>query len=146
MQQKTETVPLYRVENPNIAGNPDGVKSHEALVGQWFSPSLNTALGYLRKSTQAFGTDSHPVDGAQLVIAHLPVGELEGHHVMQHPVAREMDVEGDNYVVPRDGSIETEVVALDPIVGDLRGNLGNLANQNEARQRISATIGEKALQ
>jgi hypothetical protein len=41
---------LYRIENKNIKSNPDGVISHDDLIGQWFTPSLDTALNYLRKS------------------------------------------------------------------------------------------------
>lgn len=58
-------VSLYRIENPNIAGTPDGVTSHEDLVGQWFSPNLDSTLLCFRKPTQTFGREAAPVDGAQ---------------------------------------------------------------------------------
>lgn len=143
---KPDTVPVYRVENPNIAVAPNGVTSHEELVGQWFSPNLDSALGYLRKSTQTFGKDAGPIDGAQLVVAELPLGELEAHHVSQHPIASGMDVEGDNYIVPRDGSIPTEVIPLDETLGGLQGQLGNTEKFAEAKERVHAMLGQVAVE
>lgn len=96
MSQKQAESPavLYRIENPSAYSVPNGETSHAELVGQWFSPNLDTALNYLRKSTQTFGKDAHPIDGAQLVIASLPMDQLETHHVSHHPIAATMDVEG----------------------------------------------------
>jgi hypothetical protein len=140
------TTTVYRVENPTIQSTPNGVTSHEDLVGQWFSPNVDTALNYLRKSTQTFGKNAGPVDGAQLVVAHVPTTQLDGLHVSRHPVAASMDVENDNYIVPRDGSIPTDVIPLDETIGDLRGQLGNFNKQREARQRIHAMLGEVAVE
>lgn len=96
MSQKQAESPavLYRIENPSAYSVPNGETSHAELVGQWFSPNLDTALNYLRKSTQTFGKDAHPIDGAQLVIASLSMDQLETHHVSHHPIAATMDVEG----------------------------------------------------
>lgn len=142
---KQDAVPVYRVENPNIPGNPNGVTSHDELIGQWFSPNLDSALSYLRKSTQTFGKDAGPIDGAQLVIAQLPADELEAHHVSLHPIASGMDVEGDNYIVPRDGNVPTEVIPLDETLGGLQGQLGNTEKLAEAKERIHAMLGQVAV-
>lgn len=136
------TTPVYRIENPDIQAMPDGVTSHEELVGQWFSPNLDTALRYLRKSTQTFGKVIKPVDGAQLVVAYVPTERLSHLHVSQHPIGANMDVENDNYIVPRDGSVRTDIVPLDEVIGDLRGQLGNFNKKKEARQRIHSLLGE----
>src|SRR5450432_2320438 len=139
----SETVKLYRIENPTIPArhNPDtplvSSTSHPDIVGQWFSPNLTTASHYLRKSTQTFGKDAHPVGGAQLVIAEVPTDQLAGYHVFQHPTAKHMDVEGDNYIIPRDGSAPIWEVPLDPIIEDLKGRLGNIQNLQEAQRRIA---------
>ncbi len=140
------TTPVYRVENPHISGTPNGITSHEDLVGQWFSPNVDTALNYLRKSTQTFGKDAAPVDGAQLVVAHVPTEQLDGLHVSRHPIAASMDVENDNYIVPRDGSVPTEVIPLDETLGDLRGQLGRFDKHQEARQRVHAMLGAVAVE
>ncbi len=138
-----EETKLFRVENPEITNrNPESSVSHPALVGQWFSPELNAATQYLRKATQTFGHKSEVVDGAQLVIAKVPELVLPELHVARHPIARSMDVEGDNYLVPRDGTFPLTVVGLDPLIGDLRGKLGNLNNLNEAKRRIVNYLGE----
>lgn len=138
-------VPVYRVENPNIAAHPDGVTSHEELVGQWFSPNLSTATDYLRKSTQTFGPDAHVVDGAQLVVAYVPADKLDEHHVSRNSIAAGMDVENDNYIIPRDSSYRMTTVPLDETIGDLRGKLGNFVKLTEAKRRVAARVGQLAL-
>jgi hypothetical protein len=139
---ETPTVPLYRIENPTIAANPNGVTSHEDLVGQWFTPRLDAATSYLRKSTQTFGKDAHPVEGAQLVVADVPADQVEALHVSRHPVASAMDVENDNYIVPRSGQFNTTTIPLDETVGDLRGQLGRVDKLQEARQRIAGLVAQ----
>jgi len=140
-------IPLYRIENPIHPSprTPDGIVSHEDLVGQWFSPNLDTALRYLRKSSQTFGPDSGPVDGTQLVVAHVPESGLEALHVSQNNTARGMDVENDNYLVPRDGSVDIDTIPLDETIGDLRGQLGKMDRFREASDRIHAAIGAVAV-
>lgn len=137
-----ETVRLYRIENPTLLSEPDGITSHKDLKGQWFSPNVDTALNYLRKSTQKFGKEAGPVDGAQLVVAEVPADRLESMHVSANPIAAEMDVENDNYLVPRDGSLPTEIIPLDEVLGDLRGHLGNFQKLKEARSRIKSLFEE----
>jgi hypothetical protein len=146
--QKTETTTLFRIENPvhPKPRTPDGVVSHEDLVGQWFTPNLDKALSYLPKSTQTFGRCAAPVDGAQLVVAHVPEDQLDGLHVSRHPIAASMDVENDNYIVPRDGSVPTDVIPLDETIAELRGQLGNFNKQREARERVHAMLGGVAVE
>lgn len=138
------TIPVYRVENPNIPGRPDGVTSHQDLVGQWFSPNLNTALGYMRKSTAKSKETGRPIEGTRLVVAQVPSSDLDGYHVSQHPIASQMDVERDNYLIPRDGSIPSEEIALDPIVAELGGQMGNFLKFSEAKQRVVMHLGDLA--
>lgn len=140
-----ETTNLYRVENPTIPANPNGIVSHEDLVGQWFAPDIDTATDYLRKSTQTFGRDSQVIDGAQLVIAEVLTEDLDKYHVTRNPTSAKMDVESNNYVLPRDGSIAMREVPLDEIIDDLRGNLGNFLKLAEAKRRIVALIAIQSL-
>lgn len=140
---------LFRVENPTIEAQPDGETSHEALVGQWFSPNVNKALSpqYLRKSTQT--RDRHPqlADGAQLVIATVPTDRLASYHVSEHPIASNMDVESEDYIIPRDGTVPTEVIPLDSVLDELRGSgLSSFQNSMEARRRVIAHLGELSAQ
>jgi hypothetical protein len=143
--QTPATVQMYRVENPTIQSRPNGVTSHEDLVGQWFTPNLNAALVYLRKSTQTFGQQAGPIDGAQLVVARVSVDKVEDYHVAKNPTAAGMDVEQDNYLLPRDGSISIETLPLDDTVGELRGKLGNLQNFTEAKRRVIEHLGGTGL-
>ena len=146
MSEAPKTTLVYRIENPNIVSTPNGVTSHEDLIGQWFTPNVDTALGYLRKSTQTFGRDAAPVDGAQLVIAHVPDEQLDAMHVSHHPIAASMDVESDNYIVPRDGSVQIDVISLDKTIGDLRGQLGNIDKYREACERVHIMLGAVAVE
>jgi hypothetical protein len=134
---QTETTTLFRIENPNIYDEPDGKNSHADLVGQWFTPNLETATNYLRKSTQTFGRKANPVDGARLVIAQIPSDKLEGLHVSLHPVASTMDVEKDNYLIPRDGAVTIAEIPLDEVLDGLRGKLGNYNNLKEAKRLVA---------
>lgn len=134
-QEAINTVPLYRIENPHHPNprTPDGITSHEAIVDGWFSDSLETTINYLKKYAQENG---QPIDGSQLAVAHVPLKQLNTLHVSQHEIARNMDVEHDNYIVPRDGSIDIDVIPLDPVIGDLRGKLNRPAVLHEALERI----------
>jgi hypothetical protein len=139
-ESQPDSVPLYRIENPHHPNprTPDGVTSHEDIVGQWFSSDLEATVNYLSKSTQNNGL---PIDGAQLVIAHVPRTQLNSLHVTQHETAKDMDVENDNYIVPRDGSVEIQEIPLDPIIGDLRGRLNRVPVRLEALERIQKIGG-----
>lgn len=67
----------------------------------------------------------------------------------RHPVASTMDVESDNYIVPRDGSVETSTIPIDDTVGELRGSLGRVDQLMKARRRIEElleNIGQAAIQ
>lgn len=145
VETKPQEVLLYRVENPNIVPMPNGVTSRSDLAGQSFSFSLDTALVNLCRSTQTFGPGAAPVDGARLVIAHVPEGRLDSLHVFNQLTATDMGAEIDNYIVPRDGSVPFDTVPLDNVVGDLRGRLGNYVCFREARERIQIAIGEMVL-
>jgi hypothetical protein len=72
----------------------------------------------------------------------VPEGKLESYHVYKHPIAKHMDVENNNYIIPRDGSIPIQVVDLDEILDDLKGSLGNFQQLSEAKKRIIEKIGE----
>jgi hypothetical protein len=125
---------------------PDGVTSHEDLIGEWFSPNLSTTMRYLRKSTRLRGSRQFvPFAGAQLVVADVPADKLDDLHVSNHPIARTMDVESDNYIIPRTGDIPIAVVPLHDIIGDLRAELGNVRVLIEARERIAARIGHAGI-
>lgn len=145
MSNKTKTTPVYRVENPNIIRESDGVNSHENLKGQWFSASPDKALTYLRKSMQTFGRGAHTVPGAQLIVAQLSDRELDAMKASHNQVAQDMDFEPEDLIVPRDGSVPMDVIPLDAIVGDLAGQLGNYEKSQEANKRIHAAIGDLAL-
>lgn len=138
---------LYRIENPNIPAkkhDPEkplgSLTSHPDIVGQWFSPDVNTAVRYLRKSTQTFGKEAGPIDGARLVVARVPDDRLDEFHVFRHETASKMDVESDNYIIPRDGSVPIMEIPLDQTIGDLRGQLGNFNNFAEAQRRINELV------
>lgn len=77
-------------------------------------------------------------------MVEVPQDQLVPLHVSQHPVAATMDVENNNYIVPRDGSWPEKHVDLDGLLGDLRGNLGNFLKLKEAEKRIVEELGRLA--
>lgn len=129
-----ETISLYRIENKNIEKEPDGITSHKDLKGQWFSPDLETALVYLRKSQQSFGIEAKRVEGANLVIVKVSKEEFENLHVSKHPIASQMDVENDNYIIPE--NIERNYINLD----DVQDKVGNFENLQKAKEQIKGKV------
>ena len=129
-----ETISLYRIENKNIEKEPDGITSHKDLKGQWFSPDLETALVYLRKSQQTFGTEAKRVEGANLVVVKIPKEEFENLHVSKHPIASQMDVENDNYIIPE--NIERNYISID----DVQDKVGNFENLQKAKEQIKEKV------
>lgn len=129
-----ETISLYRIENKNIEREPDGVTSHKDLKGQWFTPNLDTALTYLRKSQQTFGTEANRVEGANLVVVKIPKEEFENLHVSKHPIASQMDFENDNYIIPE--NIERNYINLD----DVQNKIGNFENFQKAKKQVEEKI------
>lgn len=137
---ETNTTKLYRVENPNIPTKPNGVTSHEKIVGQWFSSDLMYALNYLPKATQTFGRDTRVVDGAQLIVAEVPTDQLDDFDATTHPIAADMDIEPGNYILPRTGVIPMTVLPLDETLSDLRGGLNRWDRLSEAKRRIVGSV------
>jgi hypothetical protein len=129
-----DVVYLYRIENKNISRVSDGITSHDDLKGMWFTPNLETAINYLQKSQQTFGRDAKQIEGANLVIVAIPKSELSGLHVGLHPVAKSMDVENDNYIVP--DVFNKTYISLD----DVEKNVGDFRNFKLAREQIRAKV------
>jgi len=129
-----ETISLYRIENKNIEKEPDGITSHKDLKGQWFTPSLETAISYLRKSQQTFGTEVKQVEGANLVVVKIPKEEYKNLHVSKHPIASQMDVENDNYIIPE--KIERNYISLD----NVQDKVGNFENLQKAKEQIKEKV------
>ena len=125
---------LYRIENKNISDVPDGVTSHEDLKGQWFSPDLATAQRYLRKSQQTFKQDAQRVMGAHLVIAKVLKQQMDDLHVAKHPIASQMDVESDNYIIPE--SAQRTYINID----DVQDKVGRIENFNKAKEQINEKV------
>lgn len=135
------TVPLYRIENPNIIADPNGLTSKEVLKGQWFSTNLDTATIRLQRATSTFSESGRRVvDGVRLVIADVPEDQLGTFHVDNIPEAQGMDTEVDNYLLPRDGSIPMHEIPLDDALSELRGKMGNILNLSEGRRRIGELV------
>ena len=129
-----KSISLYRIENKNIEKEPDGITSHKDLKGQWFTPDLETAILYLRKSQQTFGAETERVEGVNLVVVKIPKEEFENLHVSKHQIASQMDVENDNYIVPE--NIERNYINLD----DVQDKVGNLENLQKAKKQVKDKV------
>ena len=142
-----KTTRLYRVENPNTEVNPErfGDTSHPELIGQWFTPDFDQATGmYLQKSTRPRGESRQPqvVNGAQILVADIPDDELPKYLVSTDARTEGIDIEGDNYLLPRDGTVRIEQVSLDGLLGEIYDKIefGLGKNLTEARRRIAEAV------
>lgn len=130
----TKNTYLYRIENTNTESNPDGITSHEEIIGQWFTPNIETAILYLRKSQQTFGMNAQRVNGANLLIVKIPEDKLESFHADQHPIASQMDHENDNYIIPK--TIKRNYINID----DIQDKVGIIDNLQKAKKQIEEKI------
>lgn len=138
----TDTTYLYRVENPDMPQrSAQNNMSHPDIVGQWFTPDPAWATNFLRKA------NARP--GAQLVVTEVPTSSLDALHAANHPIASQMDYQGDsgeNYIVPRDGTFPSTTIDLGPVLGELTGSrLGDLAKFTEAQRRVLEHLGQSGL-
>jgi hypothetical protein len=132
--QCDRNTPLFRIENPNIYNQPDGIIWGEEVRGQWFYPDIGYMRGYIRQVVNLRGgipvegatfpyEDSPAVDGARLVIAQVPLQVLPLYRAEVHPVASRMAYNPLDYIIPRDGSVPITELSLDVALGSLRRNL-----------------------
>lgn len=126
---------LFRIENPNIYNEPDGIIWHENVRGQWFFDDIRHTRGYIHQVTVDRSGSQEVVDGAQLVIAHVPTDELQSYKASNHPIASELKFEEIDYIIPRDGGIPTTTIGIDWLLNRLRYDQ-NWKNTNKAQRRI----------
>jgi hypothetical protein len=88
----------------------------------------------LRKSQQTFGAEAKRIEGANLVVVKIPKEEFENLHVSKHPIASQMDVENDNYIIPE--NIERNYINLD----DIQDKVGNFENLQKAKEQIKEKV------
>ncbi|GEM_PF-5070564 len=87
-----ERVFLFRYDNPQVPNrNPNSEVSHEDLVGKWFTDSPESLKTYIRMRPP----------GGSIAVAEVPKDKLEELKAINHPDAKDMDIEPiDNYIVP----------------------------------------------
>jgi hypothetical protein len=132
---------LYRIENPNISTEPDGINSHPSLVWQWFAPDIAYTVNYLKKSQQIIvDRIIQPVPGVQLVVLEVPENELNKFHVSQNPTASKMDIEPDNFIVPLEDQLRysRQTISLD----DIELVWGNFRKLQTAKQAILQKLSD----
>jgi hypothetical protein len=148
LDDKQNTTPVFRIENPNINNPPDGIIWHEELRGQWFSSDIENTKGYIHQVTYDrspyFSTvdeinyvkDTPVVNGARLVIAYVISNHLESYRAAYHPIASKLSFMGNDYIIPRDGTIPITEISIDRLLGRLRFNLFKGNNEERAQARI----------
>jgi hypothetical protein len=116
----TDLVRMFRVENNTRADHPRTLPEpgREKFVGQWFSPQPKKALNYMKTAW----LEGKP--GAELLIAQVP--EIRLPDFLASKIIAEqnlsLDIESsEDYLLPRDGSIDFERIALEGILGELYG-------------------------
>lgn len=82
---------LFRYDNPQVPNrHPNSMVSQDELIGKWFtdSPQSLTARILMRPP------------GGVIVIAKVPKARLEQLRATNHPIAKDMDIEPDNFILP----------------------------------------------
>lgn len=99
---KDGKVLLFRYDNPNFPSkNPDSRRPD--LVGSWFTDSPRQLGSYILMRPP----------GGDIVIAAIPEDKVDSLHVFNHPVAKDMDVENDNYIIPDELLTDAKRVKLE---------------------------------
>lgn len=82
---------LFRYDNPQVPNrNPNSQTSQDELVGKWFTDSPASLASYIKGRPP----------GGNIVIVDVPKEKLEGLRAANHPVAKDMDIEPDNFIIP----------------------------------------------
>lgn len=85
------SVLLFRYDNPTVPnGHPNSDTSRDELVGRWFTDSPESLKSYIKMRPP----------GGSIVIVEIPGERLEGLRATLHPVAKDMDIEPDNFIIP----------------------------------------------
>jgi hypothetical protein len=98
---------LYRFENPTIPYDEGireaGLVSKRSLIGSWFTDDLSSLQTYALARIKG-------VRGGQFVVVRVKNTDLEKYRAVNNPDAFDMDIEKDNYVIPKDVASQSEVV------------------------------------
>lgn len=84
---------LFRYDNP--AGpnrNPNSMVSKDELVGGWFTDSPDSLVARILM---------HPAGGS-IVVVEVSKDRLEELRASNHTIARDMDIENDNFILPNE--------------------------------------------
>lgn len=96
---------LFRYENPSSVNNaPNSAVSQEAIVGGWFTDSIINLKDYIKKKKP----------GGNIKVVEIPKDKLDELKAVNHPIAKDMDIEPfDNYIIPEDLQETAQVFPLD---------------------------------
>lgn len=82
---------LFRYDNPQVPNrNPNSDTSKDNLIGRWFTDSPKSLKDYIKGRPP----------GGTIVTVEVPKDKLEELKATNHPTAKEMDIEEDNYILP----------------------------------------------
>jgi hypothetical protein len=133
-----QAIRMFRVENSERERIPrQSEDARRRFIGQWFSPDANKALHYLRASSRG------GVSGTELLITSLPENAISEYlaHTVLAAQGLDLDIEPfEDYLLPRDGTLTFETVALEGVLGDLYGKV-DFASLQIAKQKVLKHIG-----
>jgi len=125
---------LYRVENPNLTANRyDGNfwqdEEFKQLVWQWFSPDLDYVLNYVRKNQKE--------EWVRLLAVLIPNEDFDKYHVSNHDIARDLDVEPNNYIIP---TWELECPMVEIWLDEVEKITGNFMKAREIKTWVKSEV------
>jgi len=94
---------LFRYDNPKAPNrNPNSVVSREELIGRWFTDTPESLKSKIFKRPP----------GGSILIIEVTKDILEELRAVNHPTAKDMDIEYDNFIVPDEFQSNTKTVPL----------------------------------
>lgn len=123
-----EKIRLYRIENKNIPYDysREWIVSKKEIVWCFFTDNVDTLSCYIKKN------QLNP--GIKLVYVDIAKNQLNEFHVSNNNYAQDMDVEKDNWIIPK--QVDRQYVDL----SSLPKVTGNIVSLNTAKQELGKII------
>jgi len=133
---------LYRYENKTIPydDSREGIVSKKALIGAWFTNSLDDLRTYFTSRVQG-------VRGGNFIAVRVRNEDLAHFDATTHTETKDMDIETGNYIIPAEVIAETGLLVAAPFKEDWEGKKNlPMKDWGYVRDFIQSNLNEEALQ
>ncbi len=133
---------LYRYENKTLPYDSarEGLVSKEALIGAWFTNSLDDLRTYFISRVQG-------VRGGRFIAVRVKKEDLSQFDATTHPETKDMDIETGNYIIPSGVIAETGLFVDAPFKEEWEGKKNlPMKDWGYVRDFIQSNLSDDALQ